>query len=266
MRGELSAIGKLLPRGTRIVIPKQLRCQVLELANEGHPGIVAMKQRLRTKLWCPGIDKEVERAYNTCHGYQLVLQPTKPEPITCTELPTAPWQHLAADLLGPLSSGDYVFVVVDCYSQFFEMEFTKSTTSEKIVSMLSKIFVTHGLPLSLKTDNGPQCTSEHFTKHLEVNGIKYRRTTPLWPQAHGEIERQNRSILKRLRIAQAEGRDWKSEMDAVLHILLLGLARQNYYLEDVSGPNYPISRSSASNSKMRFEIVTVREKKRERCM
>ena len=31
------------------MIPKQLRCQVLELAHEGHPGIVAIKQCLRTK-------------------------------------------------------------------------------------------------------------------------------------------------------------------------------------------------------------------------
>ncbi len=40
--------------------------------------------------------------------------------------------------------------------------------------------------------------------------------TPLWPQANGEIERQNRSILKRLRIAQAEGRNLKSEVDTFL--------------------------------------------------
>ena len=102
MRGELSAIGKLVLRGTRIVIPKQLRCQVLELAHEGHRGIVVMKQRLRTKVRWPGIDKEVERACKTCHGCHLVSQPTKPEPMTRTELPTTPWQHLAADLLGCL--------------------------------------------------------------------------------------------------------------------------------------------------------------------
>ena len=217
VRGELSAIGKLVLRGTRIVIPKQLRCQVLELAHEGHPGIVAMKQRLRTKVWWPGIDKEVERACKTCHGYQLVSQPTKPETMTHTELPTAPWQHLTADLLGPLPSGDYVFVVVDYCSRFFDIEFTKSTTSEKLVSMLSTIFVTHDLPLSLRTDNGPKFTSsEHFTKYLEENGIEHRRTTPLWPQANGEIERQNRSILKRLRITQAEGRNWKLAMDNFL--------------------------------------------------
>lgn len=179
MRGELSAIGKLVLRGTRIVIPKQLRCQVLELAHEGHPEIVAMKQRLCTRAWWQGIDKEVERACKTCHGCQLVSQPTKHEPMTRTELPTAPSQHLAADLLGPFPSGDYAFVVMNYYSRFFEMGFNKSTTSEKIVSKLYTIFVTRGLPLSLKTDNGPQFTSEHFTKYLEVNGIEHRRTTPL---------------------------------------------------------------------------------------
>ena len=216
MRGELSAIGKLVLRGTRIVIPKHLRTQVLKLAHEGHPGIVALKQRFRTKVWWPGIDKEVDRACKTCHGCQLVSKPSKPEPMTRTELPSAPWQHLAADLMGPLPSGDYVFVVVDFRGGFFEMEFIKSTTSEKIVSMLSKIFVTHGLPLSLRTDNGPQFVSDHLKKYLEENVIEHRRTTPLWPQANSEIKRQNRSILKHLRIAQAEGCDWKSEMDKFL--------------------------------------------------
>ena len=166
MRSELCAIGKLLLRGTRIVVPKELRSHVLELAHEGHPGIVAMKQRLRSKVWWPGIDnlKEAERICKTCHGCQLDSQPLKPEQITRTEFPSAPWQHLAADLLGPLPSGDYIFVVVDYYSRFFEMEFTKSITTEKIVSLMSKMFVTHGLPCSLRTDNGPQFISDHFKR------------------------------------------------------------------------------------------------------
>lgn len=56
MRSELCAIGKLVFRGTRIVLPKELRSRVLELAHEGHPGIVAMKHPLRSKVWWPGID------------------------------------------------------------------------------------------------------------------------------------------------------------------------------------------------------------------
>ena len=86
------------------------------------------------------------------------------------------------------------------------MQLTKSTTTEKIVSMLSKIFVTYGLPLSLRTDNGLQFVSDYFKKYLNDNGIEHWRPTFIWPQANGEIERQNRNILKRLRIAQAERR------------------------------------------------------------
>ena len=87
LRGELCAIGKLVLRGTRIVVPKELRSHVLELAHEGHPGIVAMKQRLRSKVWWPGLDKDAERVCKTCHGCQLVSQPLKPEPM----IPSAPW-------------------------------------------------------------------------------------------------------------------------------------------------------------------------------
>ena len=97
MRGELCAIGKLVLRGTRIVVPKELRSHVLELAHEDHPGIVAVKQRLRSKVWWPGLYKDAERVCKTCHGCQLVSQPLKPEPMTHAEFPSAPWQHLAAD-------------------------------------------------------------------------------------------------------------------------------------------------------------------------
>ena len=69
MRSELCAI---FLRGTGIVLPKELRSRVLELANEGHPGLLAMKQRLRSELWWPGIDKDAERICKTCHGCPLV--------------------------------------------------------------------------------------------------------------------------------------------------------------------------------------------------
>ena len=88
----------------------------------------------------------------------------------------------------------------------------RSTTSEKVIEFLEKIFTTHGLPLSLRSDNGPQFRSEVLEQYLEDSGIEYRKTTPLWPQANGEMERQNKSLLKRMKIAQAEGKEWKKEI------------------------------------------------------
>jgi hypothetical protein len=38
--------------------------------------------------------------------------------------------------------------------RYFEVAITKTITSEKITSLISKFCVTHGLPLSIHTDNG----------------------------------------------------------------------------------------------------------------
>lgn len=112
-----------------------------------------------------------------------------------TALPSRPREHLAADFLGPLPSGHVLFCVVDYYSRWTEIAVMKSTTSaEKTVEALDKMFITHGLPVSITTDNGPQFVSQYFKQYCEQNGITHRRITPLWPQANGEIERQNKSF------------------------------------------------------------------------
>ena len=71
-----------------------------------------------------------------------------------TELPPQPWQDLAADLLEPLPTGEYLLVVVDYFSRFFEVAITKSVTAGKLINCLTAMFAAHGILLSLKTDNG----------------------------------------------------------------------------------------------------------------
>ena len=60
-----------------------------------------------------------------------------------------------------------------------------STTSEKNIERLEAIFTTHGLPLSVTSDNRPQFRSDVFERYLEGRGVEHRKTTPLWPQANG---------------------------------------------------------------------------------
>ena len=51
---------------------------------------------------------------------------------------------------------------------------------------------------------------------MEQQGSRHHRVTAKWPQANGEVERQNSSLLKRLQIAHAEKRDWKKELNVYL--------------------------------------------------
>ena len=90
-----------------------------------------------------------------------------------------------------------------------EVDVLSSTTADKVIASLKKMFLTHGLPVSIKSDNGPQFISQDFRNFVKEECIDHSTVTPLWPQANGEIERQNRSVLKRIKIAQIEKKNWK---------------------------------------------------------
>jgi transposase InsO family protein len=86
-------------------------------------------------------------------------------------------------------------------------------TANNVIKALEPIFARYGYPSSIKTDNGPQFVSEPFETYLKQNGIGHRKTTPYWPQANGEVERQNRSLLKAMKIAKSQGNDWRQEIN-----------------------------------------------------
>ena len=108
VKDELCVLGKVVLRGTRIVVPKALRGDFLRLAHEGHQGIVKMKERLRKKVWWPKIDSDAEQVCKSHgHGCQVVGEFQVPEPMKRVKPPTGPWQDIAIDLLGPLPTGKF---------------------------------------------------------------------------------------------------------------------------------------------------------------
>ncbi|XP_063366280.1 uncharacterized protein K02A2.6-like [Cydia amplana] len=206
---ELCFYEEVLLRGTRIVIPKDLRKKILEAAHEGHPGIVAMKARLRAKVWWPRYDKEAEKLVKSCAGCTLVSAPNPPNPLKRRELPDEAWKDVAIDLLGPLPSGDHILVIVDYFSRYKEVKICRKIDSSEMIKNLTEIFSRLGDPATITADNGRQFISEEFKIFCTERGIILHSTIPYWPQMNGEVERQNRDILKRLRISQIEKTDWK---------------------------------------------------------
>ena len=216
-RYELASVGFVILCGTRIVVPQELRSQVLALAHEGHQGIAKTKSRLRSKVWWPGIDRDAEATCRRCVSCQVVAGPPHtPPPVMSTALPSGPWQYLAIDLLGPLPSGNSLLVTVDYHSRFFEVDILRSTSSTIVIEKLQAHFARHGLPTTLRSDNGPQFVSSEFSEFLHDHGIQHQKTTPYWPRANGEVKRQNRTILKALQIAQLESKPWRTELHKLL--------------------------------------------------
>ena len=202
----------IILRNTRILTPKSLTKRVIELAHEGHQGIVKTKSLLREKVWFPGIDKRVESAIKSCIPCQATVETKRLEPLQMSPLPSGPWKEISMDFCGPFQSGDYLMVVIDEYSRYPIVEILKSITAKSVMTRLDKIFAEFGIPCTLKTDNGPPFNGSEFKQFAEYLGFKHRKITPLWPKANAESERFMRTIEKTIRAANVENKNWKQEI------------------------------------------------------
>ena len=206
----------LLLRGTRIVIPQTLRTRSVQLAHEGHQGIVKTKTLLREKVWFPGIDGEVEAQIAHCLPCQAVGPANKPAPLQMTDMPHHPWQVVNIDFLGPVPTGEKLLVVIDQHSRFPEVEIMPTTTAAALIPRLDRIFATHGIPLTIVSDNGPSFDSAELARFMEENGIYHQRITPLWPQANATAERFMKPLLKAIQTAHNKGRNWRRSLQQFL--------------------------------------------------
>lgn len=71
-----------------------------------------------------------------------------------------------------LLSGNHLFVVLDYYSRCMEVQVLKSTTTDKINRRLKSVFLTHGMPVSITTDNGTQFKSQEFKRFVKDECIE----------------------------------------------------------------------------------------------
>ena len=85
----------VLLRGQRIVIPEALR--VVRSAHVGHQGIVKTKTLIRSRVWYPGIDKQVEDKVQKCRECQANEDQKSFEPMCSSDMPAGPWQKVSGD-------------------------------------------------------------------------------------------------------------------------------------------------------------------------
>ena len=196
-------------RDTRLVMPSSLRQKSIDIAHEGHQGLVKTKRLLRTKIWFPQIDKMVQQMIAKCIPCQATGPDNRPEPLQMNELPPTPWHTVHIDFCGPFPTGEYLLVVIDAYSRFPEVDIVSSTSAKVTVPKLERIFATHGIPHTLKSDNGPPFPGREFYTFMKELGTKHKPSIPLSPQGNGEAESFMKPLEKAIRTAVAENKNWK---------------------------------------------------------
>ena len=77
---------------------------------------------------------------------------------------------------------------------------SSSQTSQDVIQALSTMFARHGIPDSVRSDNGPQYSSAEFIKFAKEEGFASVTSSPKHPQSNGMAERAvqtAKSVLKK---------------------------------------------------------------------
>ncbi|CAK9783625.1 unnamed protein product [Cutaneotrichosporon oleaginosum] len=173
----------------------------------GHPGRAGTMGNVLRRYWWPSVRADVETFVGECD----VCQKTKPRPGKplghLLPLPVAerPWQHVAADFVGPLpSSGGFstILVIVDRFSKMAVFTPCKKTaTAEDWARMfVDKVYCRFGLPSSVVTDRGSVFTSKFWRTMADILGVKHRLSTAYHPQTDGQTEIVNKALGQYLRV------------------------------------------------------------------
>ena len=186
IRGELSVSGGLLLKGDQIVIPTDLRGEILEKIHAGHLGLNKSRERAKGAVWWPQITRDIKDMIGRCH-FCIQRKPSQvKEPLQPSELPQRPFQKVGADLL--THKGNSFLVVRDYFSRYIDLTYLPETNSKTVIAKLKNIFAHHGVPELLVSDNGPQFASGDFSKFARDWNFHHQTTSPHYPQANGAAE------------------------------------------------------------------------------
>ena len=175
----------------RIIVPREMRPELLQYIHEGHQGKDRYLLRARNTIFWPRMIYNVQQLIEKC---VICQEYGKSQPLigTTKELPPFLWHTLATDLFY-WKRMDFL-IVADVFSKYIIVRKLQNSTSAAICTELSMIVTELGVPHIIRSDNGPCYNSKEFQQFLQ----------------HYSITHQTRVAKKLMDKAGKEGKPWIS--------------------------------------------------------
>ena len=130
------------------------------------------------------IDSNVQNG-SVCQKYRRAQSK---EPLLETECRKwGPWDRVGIDLM-TWERKEYV-VIIDYYSNYPELAYLSTTSSEAVMNQIKSVVARHGIPRVVVTDNGPQFSAYAFAEFAKRYGFKHETSSPYLPRANGQAEK-----------------------------------------------------------------------------
>lgn len=258
----------------QVVLPVTLREPVMEIAHgnlAGHHGIRKTCEKLLNEFYWPGLRKDVASFVNSCHTCQVMGKPNQnipPYPLQPIQVPEEPFSKIIIDIVGPLpktKKGNQYILTVMCPTTRYPEGFPiKNISAKTVVSKLTHLFTTFGIPREIQSDRGTNFTSDLFTAVLTELGITQTLSTAYHPQSQGALERCHQTLKALLRkFCHDQDQDWDEALPYVLFAIRetpnesLGVSPfELLYGHKVRGPLKVIKDQLLNNTSSKLVTVT----------
>lgn len=204
-RDEIAYTSELMFKAAKLIVPHQLRQEMLNKIHESHLGIVKCKERARDILYWPHMSSHIEELVSQCAICNENRNNNPREPLLSHQIPDRPWEKVGTDLFH--YRGSEFLLCVDYFSKFPEITKLRDTTSSSVIIALKSMFARHGIPDVVISDNGPQYASAEFKDFAESWEFRHHTSSPGHAQSNGQAERTVQTVKNLLKKSEGNNGD-----------------------------------------------------------
>ena len=216
----------------RLCVPKELRGAIMKQYHDNdsscHFGRFKTLHKIRSLYYWPSMNKAIATYVQNCEVCKQTKahnQQTRPPAGKFVEA-TAPWRHVATDIVGPfpLSKNGHRFaiVAVDVFSKFAVIKPVRNITAKTVTEFVKNdVILKYACPKILINDNGVQYRSELFKSLTESRGIEVWFTANYFAQGN-PTECVNKIIGNALRtfvLNDIDHRNWDLKIPEIANAI-----------------------------------------------
>ena len=182
-RDELVEEAGVIFKSNCCVVPFSMRKEVLKKKiHASHLGLESCFRPARDSVFWPGIfTAQIKDTVKQCDVCCSLARKQSKEPLKSWPVANYPWEMVEADIFH--LKGTDVLIVVDYFSNFWEIDWLTSITSAQVILHLRRQFGRYGIPVTFVSDNGPQFASKEFQDFARSWGFVHITSSPEYPRS-----------------------------------------------------------------------------------
>lgn len=185
-------------------VPTAMEASVVRKYHDemGYVGTEKTVRNILNSYWFPEMKAKVERHIKNCLKCIAFTPNTGRLEGTLHSIPkgNVPFDTIHVDHLAPASRSNshktrYIFLIVDAFTKYLKLYAVKTTNVAEVIKNLKSYFEHYSRPLRLVSDRGSCFISREFEEFLNDHNVHHIQVATASPQANGQVERYNRTIL-----------------------------------------------------------------------